>query len=43
MLDFVFVDLLLARRNALLKQQLLMSRREEAASCEIRLPQEWTY
>lgn len=36
-------DLLLARRNALLKQQLLMARREEAASCEIRLPQEWTY
>lgn len=36
-------DLLLARRNALLKQQLLMARREEAASCEIRLPQGWTY
>ncbi|XP_073226617.1 uncharacterized protein [Cicer arietinum] len=36
-------DLLLARRNALLKQQRLIARREEAASCEIRLPQEWTY
>lgn len=36
-------DLLLARRNALLKQQILLARREEAASCEIRLPQEWTY
>ncbi|GAU40088.1 hypothetical protein TSUD_151320 [Trifolium subterraneum] len=36
-------DLLLARRNALLKQQILLARREEAASCESRLPQEWTY
>ncbi|KAI5407527.1 uncharacterized protein LOC127083908 isoform X1 [Lathyrus oleraceus] len=36
-------DLLLARRNAVLKQQRLIALREEAASCEIRLPQEWTY
>lgn len=39
----VVLDLLLARRNALLKQQRLIALREEAANCEIRLPQEWTY
>ncbi|XP_061343573.1 uncharacterized protein LOC133289602 [Gastrolobium bilobum] len=36
-------DALLARRNALLMQQKLSVRREEAANYEIRLPQEWTY
>ncbi|KAG5053009.1 hypothetical protein HKD37_02G005642 [Glycine soja] len=37
-------DALLARRNALLLQQKLSMRREEAASYEaLRLPQEWTY
>jgi len=39
----VLVDALLARRNALLLQQKLNMRREEAASHELRLPQEWTY
>lgn len=42
--DFgVDYDALLARRNALLMQQRLSMRREEAASYEVRLPQEWTY
>ncbi|CAL0334863.1 unnamed protein product [Lupinus luteus] len=37
-------DSLLARRNALLMQQLRLSlRREEVASYETRLPQDWTY
>ncbi|CAJ1970963.1 unnamed protein product [Sphenostylis stenocarpa] len=36
-------DALLARRNALLLQQKLSMRREEAANHELRLPQEWTY
>lgn len=36
-------DALLARRNALLLQQKLSLRREEAANYELRLPQEWTY
>ncbi|ESW13812.1 hypothetical protein PHAVU_008G228300 [Phaseolus vulgaris] len=36
-------DALLARRNALLLQQKLNMRREEAANHELRLPQEWTY
>ncbi|OIW14198.1 hypothetical protein TanjilG_21338 [Lupinus angustifolius] len=37
-------DSLLARRNALLLQQLRLSlRREEVASYETRLPQDWTY
>lgn len=36
-------DALLARRNALLMQQRLSLRREEAANYETRLPQEWTY
>ncbi|CAK8538240.1 unnamed protein product [Lathyrus sativus] len=42
--DFsVDYDALLARRNALLMQQRLRMQREEAASYEARLPQEWTY
>lgn len=42
--DFgVDYDALLARRNALLMQQRLRMQREEAASYESRLPQEWTY
>ncbi|TKY47491.1 hypothetical protein E2542_SST29551 [Spatholobus suberectus] len=36
-------DAILARRNALLMQQRLSVRREDAANYEIRLPQEWTY
>ncbi|MED6125680.1 hypothetical protein PIB30_070904 [Stylosanthes scabra] len=36
-------DALLARRNAVLMQQRLRARREEASSYEVRLPQEWTY
>ncbi|RDX85164.1 hypothetical protein CR513_33683, partial [Mucuna pruriens] len=36
-------DALLARRNALLLQQKLSVRRDEAANYEVRLPQEWTY
>ncbi|XP_019456079.1 PREDICTED: uncharacterized protein LOC109356906 isoform X2 [Lupinus angustifolius] len=34
---------LLARRNAILMQQVLNLRREEATSYEMRLPQEWNY
>lgn len=42
--DFgVDYDALLARRNAILMQQRLSVLREEAAACEIRLPQDWTY
>ena len=41
---FLVADALLARRNALLmQQQRLALRRDEAASFEVRLPQEWTY
>jgi len=40
---YLIVDALLARRNALLMQQRLRMQREEAASYESRLPQEWTY
>ncbi|XP_057441858.1 uncharacterized protein LOC130733647 [Lotus japonicus] len=36
-------DALIARRNAILMQQRLILQRKEAASYEIRLPQEWTY
>lgn len=36
-------EVLLARRNALLLQQKLSMRREEAANYELSLPQEWTY
>ncbi|XP_015956573.1 uncharacterized protein LOC107480884 [Arachis duranensis] len=36
-------DALVARRNAVLMQNRLRARREEAASYEVRLPQEWTY
>ncbi|KOM39148.1 hypothetical protein LR48_Vigan03g253000 [Vigna angularis] len=36
-------DAILARKKALLMQQRLSVRQEEAANCEIRLPQEWTY
>ncbi|KAI4299472.1 hypothetical protein L6164_032932 [Bauhinia variegata] len=36
-------DALLARRNALLMQQRLSARQEEAVNHELRLPQEWTY
>ncbi|CAI8586241.1 unnamed protein product [Vicia faba] len=42
--DFgVDYESLLARKNALLIQQRLRMQREEAASYEARLPQEWTY
>jgi hypothetical protein len=42
--DFsVDYDALLARKNALVLQQRLRMQREEAASYENRLPQEWTY
>ncbi|KAL2333313.1 hypothetical protein Fmac_014526 [Flemingia macrophylla] len=41
---FTDYDAVLARRNALLMQQrLTLLRREEAATHEVRLPQEWTY
>jgi len=40
---FSLTDAILARRKALLMQQRLSLLREEAAHCEIRLPQEWTY
>ncbi|ESW35485.1 hypothetical protein PHAVU_001G238700 [Phaseolus vulgaris] len=36
-------EAILARRKAVLMQQRLSVGREEAANCEIRLPQEWTY
>jgi len=40
---FWLTEAILARRKAVLMQQRLSVGREEAANCEIRLPQEWTY